>query len=418
MAPPAAAQTTAESDEVDRRLSRRGSIVKRWVARPTGAPEDIKLFKDFFDTYYFPAMTQSGAIEMGDIATLRYNFFRQFMTPATPEIQKQLTDKAFVFASRVIRRKAADGKPRRYSREVEYNAVLLLGDLGSSYPRTGAKPKPEANTFLCQISGLASTKRLPAYMQAGALVGLAKHAAFLDELPQTNQEKTTTALLTATGPDAVADGGDMLTKDWLRGRAASGLAAIAKKTGDAKLIAKLVELAGDDSLTLDTRAEIAASLDGLSLPPDGSAAQTVLALAGEIGEAEAKEAADFEEKQIGSRGSRDAAQLIKSDRFRYDTTSSRWVYVREGLAARLNALRAGLQATRASAGDRAQRIQTAATAVNATLSQAINEDTIDLDVSAEIKRMGDVLKSVAKDPGEADAEAATDEVEEEAAGLF
>ncbi|MEM6330263.1 MAG: hypothetical protein AAF790_08440 [Planctomycetota bacterium] len=381
------------SDAIDAKLSRRGSIVKRWVARPTSSQSEVKLFNDYFDRYYFPAMTQADPIEMGKIASLRANLTRQYLKPATPDVQQQLTKKAFDFASRVIRSRGPDGQPKRYAREVKYNAVLLLGDLGKSYPRDGADPLPEANSFLCRVAELAASKRLASYMQAGALVSLAQQAEHLDKLPSANQLKTVNALRVATTQEAVSGAADKATRDWLRGRAASGLAAAAKKTGSKELVAALIKLVSDDSLTLDTRVQIAASLQGLPLPGEGGLAPAVLDLAAEIAKAEAEEARDFEDKQI--EGTRASLDLIDSQRYRYDTVSSRLLLIREGLAARLATLRDALAAAGPVAGEMANDLRAAEVAVDAALRQAVSEDTIDLDVTAEIKRMAAALTRAA-----------------------
>ncbi len=409
----AAAQSNADSDPLDRRLSRQGSNVKRFVVNPNSDPEAVELYRDFFDKYYFPAMTQTDPVLMGDIATLRYNLVRQFLTPARPEIQKQLTKKAFTFANRIIRRRSADGKPKRYSREATYNAVLLLGDLGSSYSRTETKPYPPANEFLCRISDLAAKKQLPSYMQAGALVGLTRHARYFPELPEKGKQMTLAALLQATTAQALPENVGPKTADWIRARAATGLALIAKSSDEAKAAQALVKLAGDTSLSLETRVAIAGQLNGISLPADPAVAKSVLELAATVGQAEAKQAEAFEDLQV-SRGNRETLKLIESPRYRYDQASSKLVLLRAGIADTLDNLRKALQAAAPIAGDLSEPVQSAATAVSAALSRTISEDSIDLDVSAEIKRMAATLAQVS--PSADGAEASDDDAGVE--GLF
>lgn len=392
---PTFAQRTIEGDEVDQSLSRKGSVVKRWVSRPNSSAEDAALFKNYFENYYFPSLTLPTPEGLGELADLRNELFRQYITPAAPEIQKQLTEQAYAFARRVIRGRTADDQPRLYHRAVKYNAVLVLGGLGTQYARDGLTPLPAANELLSQILALAAQQRLPGYMQAGALVGLADHARSIDKLPADNQDKTILALMMATKADGSPQNTDKLTRNWFRSRAARALATAAMKVNKPEIAVELTKLVGDSSLTLDARVEIAASFQGLTLPADGSAAKAMLRLASEIGKNEATQAIKFEELQIGIQRSSSATDLIKSKRYRFDQLSSRVIYLRAGLVNRLEDLKTGLQAASASAGDSATAVQQATAAVNKVISIASNQDSIDLDVSAEIRRMAATLQSVA-----------------------
>ena len=417
LASSAVAQAGYQGDEVDQRLSRKGSVVKRWVARPSGSADDAKLYKEYFAGYYFPAMTQPTTEGLAELGTLRYNLFRQYITAAAPEIQRGLTEQAYQFARRVIRGRGPDDAPRRYHRAVKYNAVLILGDLGSAYPRDGVRPMPQANEFLSQIAALGAQKKLPAYMLAGALVGLTKHAGSLDQLPQGNQEKTVAALVAATKPDAVADTAGRLTRDWLRRRAAAGLATASKTLNDPKLVAALVPLVEDASLTLDTRATIAASLVDLTLPENGAAAKAVLQLASEIGADEADMAEEFDDLKTGGGGMRETSHLMTSSRYRFDMTRSEMVFIRTGATARLSDLQAGLEAAGKAPGPHAAAIQTALSAVAQAIAKLTDEENIDLDVSEELIAMASTLAKTSPADAAAAEEAETDPAEE-AEGLF
>ncbi|MEM8865481.1 MAG: hypothetical protein AAGF31_08025 [Planctomycetota bacterium] len=408
-APMAEAQRGPQVDEVDNSpaLRRSGTVVKNWVKRPSGNPAEEQQFEDYFDKYYFPTMTQTSPDALGELGKLRYDLFRQYIDPAAPEVRKKLTEKAYAFANRVIR--------GRYHRAVKYNAVLILGSLTTD----GTTPLPAASTFLCRISGFASKGRLPGYMQAGALVGLSQHAAVIDRLPEEQQKLTLAALAEATTKEAVAGTGGKLTQDWLRSRAAAAIAVAAKQLDTGAPAPLIVKLIGDDSMTLNARCTVAGTLEGLKLPPDGSAAKTLLELASEVAKDEAEEANEFEELQISSRGTRSAMQFNKSQRYMLDPVESRVVYLREGLAGRLEPLRRGLQASLATAGDSAPAVETAVSAISKVLEVATSNDTIDLDVAAAVKSMATSLQNTppAAAAEEADSGDETD-LPDEAADLF
>ncbi|MEN1681973.1 MAG: hypothetical protein AAGJ46_20515 [Planctomycetota bacterium] len=404
-----AAAQRYKTDPVDSKLSRRGSIVKNVVKKGSASAEDAQLFTDYFDKYYFPAMTQADPYSLGDLGKLRADLFRQFLAPATPVFRKQLTDKAFAFANKVVR---GNG----YHRAVRFNGLLMLGSLTTD----GVKPLPDANAFLCKVSQAASQKKVPAYMQAGALVALATHAQQLDKLPADQQTKTLIALAAATAEDTFQRDVDVSSRNWLRRSAAVSLATGAKAVGKPQAAASLADLLVDESLTLDTRAAIAASLQGLTLPNGEVAAKDMLALAKAAIEDEVEQALEFEEMQISSRSYSRNAAPIDSDRFRVNTEESRLEYIRRGLAARLANLRKGLTAVAGAAGDQADAVNTAAAAMQRVVELATSTNAVDLDITAEIKAMKDAFEGAqGNNKPAADAAPAEDEPEiEEGEQLF
>ena len=86
---------------------------------------------------------------------------------------------------------------------------------------------------------------------------------------------------------------------------------------------------------------------------------------------------------------------------------SRLEYVREGLAAQLTDLKTGLEASAATAGNQANAVDSAIAAIDEVLAVATNNDTIDLDVTAAVKEMGQEVAALA--PGAAPAEDAAAE---------
>ncbi|MEM9185882.1 MAG: hypothetical protein AAGB00_05230 [Planctomycetota bacterium] len=341
-----------ESDPLnpDPALRRSGSVVKNWIKRPDNNPERVKQFEAYFDGYYFPSLTRSDQVGLGDLGKLRYDLFRQYIDPASPQVRQQLVDKTYSFATRVISGRAPDKRTRRrYHNAVQYNAVLMLGSLTAD----GEAPLPKANNFLVQVLEFASAKRLPTHLQAGALVALGGQADKIGGLKPDAQQKMVNALAKATREASVASDAGPLTKDWVRRRAALALAEAAKTVKNPAVVSLLVKLVGDESLTLDSRAAVAASLEGLPLDAASGAPVAVLKLAGAIAADELEEANGFEELQINASGRRGASEFIDSVRYRFGREQGDLEYIREGLAARLTKLQEGLQAVEPAAGPQA-----------------------------------------------------------------
>lgn len=403
----ALAQRGFQSDPVDNspQLKRAGSIVRNWVKRPNSDPAQVKQFEDYFDRYYFPLMTQTTPEDLSNLGKLRADLFRQYIDPAAPQIRRQLTQKAYEFSNRIIQRKSPQGQPRRYHRSVQYNALLILGSLTTD----GTKPFPAANNFLCLVADRAVEKRLPAFMLAASLVKLSEHAEQLDTLPSANQARTLRTLASATAAGAADPSADALAQDWLRRRAAMAMMAGAKKVGRAPAAAApLVGLVADKSLTLESRAAIAGSLQEVQLPP--TAAKAMLDLAGEVSQAELEEAKAFEELRIEGTGRRGSNTSKDSKRYRFNAADSRVEYVREGLATQLTHLKRGLEAAQASAGDQAADVQAAIQAIDGVLRVATNSDSIDLDISAAVKSMAQEISSLSSPPAEQPATDAVDDL--------
>lgn len=391
-------------DEADDKLSRKGSVVKRWVKESSINAADKKLLEEYFDNYYFPALTQTSTEGLGELGDLRYELFRNYIIPATPAMQRDLTDKAFAYVKKVVR--------GRYHPSVKYNALLVLGSLGKSYSDQGTDPLPEANNALGAIVGMGLAKRQPPYVLAGGVIGLYQHALAFDKLPQSNQEATLKALVSVASQTDFADGASRLTKDWIRWRAATGLAEIAKKGGGEDAVSTLVKLMGDETLKLDTRCEVASVLPNGNLPDGAAASLAVLNLVKEAAKDEAKEAKDFQDHFVGGGGNRQTMQTIKTDRMRFDPETQRVIYIREGLMARLTNLQKSLTAVSGSAGDNAAAVQQVAAGVNKVIDLLTSRDAItDIDIADAVIGLSADITSATSGLGGAAAEEAKEEVD-------
>lgn len=394
--PPARAADFAQ-DEIDQRLSRKGSTVKRIVKGRLSDHGDKETFETFFDDYYFPALTQATAEGLGELGDLRYELFRSYIVPATREIQQELTKKAYAYISKVIRGK--------YHPSVKYNAVLVLGSLGSSYTQEGTTPLPAANGLLGKMVELGLSEKLPPYMLAGAVVGLHQHAQAFDKLPASNQEATVKALVKVASQTEFDDDTSRLTKDWIRWRAATGLAEIASKGANAEAATALVKLISDETLKLDARCEVASLLPSGNLPDGPGAAMAVLELTRAVTKDEAKEATDFQENFVGGRQSSQSARLVKSDRMRYDQEMQRIVYIRAGLLARMEDLKKGLIAVSGGAGDNAAAVQAVGAAITKLTELVTSRDAVtDLAIADAVIDLSASVKSATSGLGGAAAE--------------
>lgn len=258
-----------QSDEVDRSLRTRGQIIKRYVKSPTGDPADAEQFKNFFEKYYFPAMSQASPDGLEMLGRLRTDLFKNYIYASKDSTQKFLSDTAFQWA----RAKAISG---RYHPAVRYNALLILGRIDNEYVGPGAEtptPKPEANDILYRIGETVlrsdNRDRYPQYLLIGALEGMERHARYLDKLPN-KQKSQTVNLLGKTLMSGPAGDYEPEIRDWVFTQAAQGLAntgTVGQRSAYLRAITKRI---ADEEVDLDTRITLASLLKEMQ-PKSGDA---------------------------------------------------------------------------------------------------------------------------------------------------
>ncbi|MEM1305541.1 MAG: hypothetical protein AAGG46_11625, partial [Planctomycetota bacterium] len=245
---------------VNTRLANKGSVIKRYVKAPTGDPESKKQYEDYFRQYFFPALMQSQAAALGEVGELRYALFRDYIWQADSTVQRELTALAYAYATRVL------GNPADYHPTVAYNAVLVLGGLDLQYgsnARNNARPSrplPRANEELCKVVAESIEGKRPVSLQAGALVGLERHAKFFRFLPGAQRNATFRALQSVAAQNEFPEGIDDDVRAWLKRLACRGLANIGVPGPGGAIPKAIIGVVGDETLDLDKRCEVAGML--------------------------------------------------------------------------------------------------------------------------------------------------------------
>ncbi len=391
---PAAAQY--RQDPIDQKLYRQRQIAIRYGKNPSGDAAERKNFEDYLTRYYFPAMTRTDEVALGELGDLRFDLFNQFIWPADASLKDDLTAKAAAFALNVIK------KYREYHPAVVYNAVLILGALDKTYAiekgpdQRPAVPLPEANLWLVKIVAGGLNGSAPPAMLAGALVGLERHTRAFAGLDRDGKKQTFAALLAVLKQEEFPAEVNREVRGWLRTRAAEGLANIGATGGGA--LAALSGMVANDDLHLENRCRIASLLKRFKLPEGAdsqAAAEAMLVLAADVAKYESDQAQSFEDLQAGVM--RVDGPSITSDRFSVDPVEGFLVYDRGALIAQLVHLRNGVEAVAPVAGPKSEAAQQIAIATTKLIDVAKDpRGTQDLDVTLEIERWATLVRQLAK----------------------
>lgn len=390
------------SDEFDNKLSQRGAIAKRFIKSAAPSQEDRQNFQVYFEEYYFPSMTQNTPDALGKLEKKRTELFKQFIYPANGSTQAYLSGKAKEFATRV-------GTRGGYHPSVTYNALLILGQLDSTYTGESGEPTPdaEANELLCRVAtGAATRARVPQFMLSAALVGLERHTRFFAKLPQENQSKTIQTLGRLITMDKLAGEYDKGVRDWIYWKAARALANIGKPGTNGAYFKAIGKRIADESMATETRVALAGMLDDLKAPPGSVNAtavnKAILSLVSIVAEDEREWAEKFEGLQLSGGRNRNTAPSREKTARRYHEVDGRIVMERSELLVLFTNLQKGVQAVAAQAKD-----ESAAqlTTINDSLKQVVRDlsdkEMIDLNVADSIKRMADTVQATT-DGGDAD----------------
>lgn len=370
-------------DPIDEKARALGVRSNQWVGDPSAYAASQANFNDYFQKYFFPAMTRSSSSDLTDLGKLRVDLFKKYLWGTTnEELRRNLTAMAYDWSLRVaanlqqMRPKAVAANPP-YHPAVRYNAVLVLGMLDEQYAIDGggnarpSRPLPAANTALTKIVERATTSsQFPPPVILGALIGLERHARYRDALPAGAADKMTAALLTVVNQDKPIQELDPETYSWLRFRAGSALArlgSLGPKNSVHDGLAKMIA----DSKSIDDRCAAAALLGKLKYEGaklDGTQGTAALfKLAHDVGVEEAKRAEDYEKMRAGG-GS--GFGSMRSERMMMSNQDSEYdPYPRRQVLARLVQLRAGLRAVRPAVPEESQ---TKIDAVLAAIKPAID----------------------------------------------
>jgi hypothetical protein len=397
-----------QADEVDDKARMQGPVAQNIIRDPSRYATDKDKFTEYFQKYYFPAMTRFQPDELAELGKLRQELFGRFLWSSRDEnLQRDLTDMAY----KAMKPVAFPGA--KYHPAVRYNAVIVLGMLDDQYAieQAGAQrpPKPhrEANDLLTKfIDHAASGNRVQSAMVVGALVGLDRHARFADQLERGAPEKMSAAVVKLASKDDPLPEVDAEVTDWIRVQSAGVLAKLGKaapKPEALQAMAKMIAGETVPKMSLDSRGQIAALLGTMKLDganAEGAAlAAAMLNLADEVATAEAKEGLAFQELSLrggggyGGAGGGPSSKMSKG-RLKIDLETQVAELDVRVLLARLIDLRAGLNAVKGIApADKQPVFDTIVAAIGQVLTKAGSEDKIDLEVASDVVTMANAIRT-------------------------
>lgn len=417
---PAVAQFVA--DTMDKEAGRYGSLrAKNFAKRPNATDRDA--FGRYIRDYEIPAMTQFDAVALADLGKNRYDFVRNYLWGADPQIQTLITPLVFSEMQKIVRGK--------YHPAVRYNAMLMIGLLDATYPddRAGIPPKPlpAANEFLTKyVSAGVDTSRAPAPLLVGAIVGLERHAKALEGLPAGNQAATTSALMAVLNKDKFPHDISSSVAQWMKVIAARGLAATAQ-LGDANATHEaFLKMLGDEDTRLNTRARIAGLYTNLKPAYEAgpaiderTAVRTLLQFASDVAADEKERAEKYEEKQLREGGATAGFRGMTGGDIEIPDE-----YQIRRLILRLRGVRTAINAVSPAVKDQqlSDLLQRVVSAVQPVIVRAEERNVLLLNLTDEVKIMADAVTATsaslgveaAEAPPESDEEAAEAEMLEEA----
>jgi hypothetical protein len=396
-----------QADEVDEDAGRLKLTAEQCVKNPARFASDRARFFEFFEKYYFPAMTRFSPKDLGELGPMRDYLFERIIWASKDEnLQRELTQMAFTKLKPVVYNQG-----KNYHPATRYNAVLILGMLDETYPGAGRPPVPlkEAAADLTRIvDAAAEGKRVPPFLVVGALVGIERHAKSIDKLDRSTGEAMAAAVLKLATKEGALTEADSTVMEWIRIQADSALATIGSSGANGEVAAafeKMIAGKTDPKMSLDGRSRVAAMLPQLKL--DGAKvdskalADSLLELTTAVADNEAKEAKAFTNMSIGGGGfGYSGGGSGKSDRMRLDPETQEWSFDKRILLSRLSDLKLGLDACKPVApADSQPTLDEVLAAINATITTAESPNSTDIKVSGSVEQMQKKIRAAVK-PGE------------------
>ena len=390
-------------------------IAEACIRNPARFATDRAQFIEFFDKYYFPAMTRYAPNDLAQLGKMREDLFGRFLWSTTDEnVQNELTQMALAKMWPIA-------PSSKYHPAVRYNAVLIIGALDKTYAAAGRPPVPlKKGTEDLQLilKSAAGGKQVPPLLVVGALVGMQRHTLYHDSMERAMAEEVSTTAQKLSTMDGPLPEIDSKVAEWIRMQAATVLANLGSPGAKGEVLSALAKLVTGQTtpkMSLDARCQVAALLKQITITGavDGKTmSDALLQLAVEVGDAEAKEAKAFEDTQMqgGGFGGYGGAPRSKG-RMKLDVETSMWEYDARILLARLTDLRLGLSSFQASApADQQPVFQTVISAIDPVLKLAGSSDAIDLNIAKEVRLMAEQIRAAAAPGTEAPAEEAPAEL--------
>lgn len=399
-----------QADPVDENAGKLKLLAEQCVKNPARYATDRGQFNEYFEKYFFPAMTRFGPNDLAQIGRNRDDLFSRFLWASTDEnLQSELTQMALAKLWPIA-------PSSKYHPAVRYNAVLIIGKLDKTYAAPGRPPVPLKEGFEklhLILNSAIQGKSVPPFLVVGALVGLERHAQLRDALDRDTIEKMTSVAQQITTQDDLFPDVEPKVDEWIRLQAASVLANLRSPGPKGEVTASLAKLIAGETkpkMSIDARGQVAALLKKFNYQGatvDGKVmSDALLQLALDVGDDEKKEAIAFEEAQLqgggfgGSFGG--AAGGPRSKRMKLDLETQMWEYNPNVLLSRLTDLSAGLQAFRPLApADKQPIFDAVLAAMRPADSAARSSDTVDLTVAQRVREMGEQIRAAIKPGSEA-----------------
>lgn len=387
-----------QTDPIDDKARALGRNAQIWVRDASAYNAGKAQFSEYFQNFYFPAMTRSSPGGLAEVGKLRVELFKKFLWGTTNEqLQKDLTDLAFKTMVKVVGRQEPPYHPT-----VTYNAVLVLGLLDDQYAIDSGgnarppRPLPAATKALTQIVNAGvSSNRFPPSVVLGALIGLERHAKYNSSLPPESVKIMTEALLKVVSQEKPIQNMDPAAFTWLQLRAASALSNL-RSVGENNAIHDAITKFIGNAKSIDDRCEAASFLGDIDYKDAKINAkkttEALFKLAGDLSAEELKRAIDFE--NAGSTGFASSERIVS-----YDSTTPTDNFPRSSVLARIGGVRRGLLAVKVAVPDDSkQKIDAVVATFAPVIQSASNESIGSLQVAENIRRMNNQLVSLVGAP--------------------
>lgn len=397
-----------QADPVDENAGKLKLLAEQCVKNPARFATDRGQFIEYFENYYFPAMTKFGPNDLSQIGRNRDDLFNRFLWASSDEnLQSELTEMALAKLWPIA-------PSSKYHPAVRYNAVLIIGMLDKTYAGPGRKqaPLPEAFEKLHVIlDSSVKGKPVPPFLVVGALVGLDRHARLRDSLDRATIEQMSAVAQKLATKDELFPDVESKVDEWIRLQAAGVLANLGSPGPKGDVTASLAKLIAGETkpkMSIDARGQVAALLkkfnyDGTSV--DGKVmADALLQLALDVADDEKKEATAFEETQIQGGGYGGGGGGARSTRMKMNVQTQMWEYNPNVLLARLADLKTAFDAFGPQVpADKKPVFDAVLAAMRPAAAAASSSDSVDLDVAQKVREMGEQIRAAIK-PGSAPAE--------------
>ncbi|MCH2113389.1 MAG: hypothetical protein MK171_00530 [Pirellulales bacterium] len=344
---------------------------------------------EYFKGYFFPAMTNYGPNELGQLAKYRETLLKTVRGATVDAAQQQLTDLSLKAGIELSR--------GNFHPAVRYNGTLIIGLLDKRVAANGPpEPLPAATIALVDLleqdkaAGGGAAVRVPASVKAAAWVGLERHARF--GIQADYRERVTQAALALVADTEPQEELSRPVHNWMKCMAARVLAQQSADGPTAEVHSALTELIADNQMDLEDRCCAAELLQKIDYKTGGNwdGAATVLALgqlAQDVLEEEAEESVEFEKKRL-ERAPAFRSPRRRSTPRRGGTRIDGPEYPRSRLVDRLTSITAGANSLAKGLLEASeQNLQLLTAALEQTITLVVDKDSGDLLVTQSVKEL-------------------------------